>query len=51
MRRSIAIWMVCLALTATTLAWAGDTASRDASCPPDCRPCPTDCSVACPPCE
>ena len=50
MRRSLAFWMVAMALTATTLAWAGDTATSDAACPP-CEPCPAPCAVACPPCD
>ena len=51
MRRTIAFWMLAIALTATTLAWAGDTAGPGTACPADCPPnpsCPTPCAMACP---
>lgn len=48
MRRTIAFWMLAIALTATTLAWAGDTAGPSSACPPECQPCPTPCAQACP---
>ncbi len=51
MKNRIAFWMLAMALTATTLAWAGDTAGPGQSCPPECRPCPEPCAVTCPPCE
>ncbi len=50
MKRNLALLLV-MALTASTLAWAGDTAGTEASCPPECRPCPADCAMPCPPCE
>jgi hypothetical protein len=48
MRRTVAFWMLAIALTATTLAWAGDTAGPGAACPPECTPCPSSCATACP---
>jgi hypothetical protein len=50
MKRRLAL-MLAMALTATTLAWAGDTARSGPACPPDCRPCPAPCVEMCPPCE
>ena len=46
MRRTIAFWMLAIALTATTLAWAGDTAAPGKACPPS-PSCPSSCT-ACP---
>ena len=50
MKRNLVL-VLATALTATTLAWAGDTAAPGQSCPPECRPCTADCGIACPPCE
>jgi hypothetical protein len=50
MKRNLALMLV-MALTATTLAWAGDTAGPEAACPPECPPCATACPMPCQPCE
>ena len=51
MRRNVALWMLAMALTATTFASAGDTAQSGAACSTECKPCPWPCDVPCPPCD